>query len=560
MVGPLALFQAPAKAQIERRELPPLPGIESAPSGPPAGVAPPEPQPATIAPGEPPPDYRQPPQGYAQPPPIFGQGSPQAGSRLPIDLFRGLQPDAMQRLLAAVTLPSPSRALATLIARALTTGAERGGADIAVRIEALKRAGRVEETARLLGEVAGTGEAGASARYAEALLAAGHDDEACGVALDPPPDHAGASETKRATFLVPAYCAARKDDMRGAQLSLQLARDNGVQAPLAFAAIDRKGAGSLPKRIEVLAYIFLRLDPKRLRPEIAMRATPDLLYRLAHDDAVPPELKLAAAERAAALNIVDGRTLAAAYRDAAPKLGKSQTPPALRARLFAALEAAPTAKIRADSIDALLVSGRELDLEIPLSEALAEANARLAQDPHAAAFAATGVRVAALAGDDQSAWSFIDAGGGPARSLAFLLAARDPFDPRASQTLGGGPDATLKGGPPQQVLPWLVTVLEALDYEVPIPLWDVAGKVPQPTEGYLPATGELTALKDAADAGELGRTVLLVASVLGPKGPAGANLIAVSDAIRALKRIGLDQEARQVGFEALYAHWPVGRA
>jgi len=48
-----------------------------------------------------------------------------------------------------------------------------------------------------------------------------------------------------------------------------------------------------------------------------------------------------------------------------------------------------------------------------------------------------------------------------------------------------------------------------------------------------------------------------VASALGPQGPAGANLIALGDAVRALKRVGLDQEARRLGFEALYAHWPM---
>ena len=51
--------------------------------------------------------------------------------------------------------------------------------------------------------------------------------------------------------------------------------------------------------------------------------------------------------------------------------------------------------------------------------------------------------------------------------------------------------------------------------------------------------------------------MLLVASALGPKGPAGAHLIALGDAVRALKRVGLDQEARRLGFEALYAQWPV---
>jgi hypothetical protein len=33
-------------------------------------------------------------------------------------------------------------------------------------------------------------------------------------------------------------------------------------------------------------------------------------------------------------------------------------------------------------------------------------------------------------------------------------------------------------------------------------------------------------------------------------------MIALGDGLRALKRVGLDVEARQLAFEALYAHWP----
>jgi hypothetical protein len=63
-------------------------------------------------------------------------------------------------------------------------------------------------------------------------------------------------------------------------------------------------------------------------------------------------------------------------------------------------------------------------------------------------------------------------------------------------------------------------------------------------------------LKEAADAGDTGRTILLAAAVFGPDGPQGAHLIALGDGLRALKRVGLDAEARRLAFEALYAHWP----
>ncbi len=193
---------------------------------------------------------------------------------------------------------------------------------------------------------------------------------------------------------------------------------------------------------------------------------------------------------------------------------------------------------------------------MPIAEALAQASAGLVDDPQAAAFAETGVRVAALAGDEQSAWAWVDAGGERVQSWQLLLAATDPQGPRAEAALAEGVTLALQGGLPPPVLHRLVTVLDALSYDVPIPLWDEASKTPQPNDGDLPATGALTSLKQAADAGEVGRTVLIAAAVLGRNGAKGAHIIALGDTLRALKRVGLDAEARRLGFEALYAHWP----
>jgi hypothetical protein len=43
---------------------------------------------------------------------------------------------------------------------------------------------------------------------------------------------------------------------------------------------------------------------------------------------------------------------------------------------------------------------------------------------------------------------------------------------------------------------------------------------------------------------------------LAPQGAEGANLIALGDAMRALKRAGLEPDARRLGFEDLFAGWP----
>jgi hypothetical protein len=102
----------------------------------------------------------------------------------------------------------------------------------------------------------------------------------------------------------------------------------------------------------------------------------------------------------------------------------------------------------------------------------------------------------------------------------------------------------------------LATVLDALDIDVPIGLWDTASRTPQPATGHLPETGVLAELAQSAKRGDAGRTILLVMRTLGPAGPEGANVLALGDAVRALKRIGLEADARRLALEALIAAWP----
>lgn len=447
-------------------------------------------------------------------------------------------------------MPSSSPALASLLARALARSTD-GSSETRVRVAALERAGRVNELIDMLGQ---GNEPAALAPYALALLAAGRTEDACAVQLDA----GGEASGKHAVFLIPAYCAALSGDRGAARQALDVARDNGVDVTFAARAIGgQTQRPALPPRADVLDYLFLKLGQGSGRADVAAKATPELLFLLAHDDEAPAELRLAAAERAASLNVIDGETLASVYAGAAPKLPKSaQTPSALRAKLFAALESQTSEKIRAESIDALLASSKDARIEIPMSQALAKASGGFAQDTQSANFAETGIRVAALAGDDQTAWDLTESAGNRVRSWQLLLVTTDPLSERVRTALDSGVDIALKAGLPGPLLQRLVTALDALGEEVPIPLWDLAAKSPQPDDGYLPPTGILSALKEAADKGETGRTILLAAAAFGPDGPQGAHMIALGDGLRALKRVGLDAEARRLAFEALYTHWP----
>ena len=156
----------PAVAQVERRQLPVLQGeappqVEEGPrdlAPPPAqdwnspqqGEAPPQVDqgPSDFSGQHPPKDWNS----FVRPPmPQPGDAEARGQSALPPDLWRGLDAGAMQRLLAQIPMPSSSPALASLLARALAASPEGSGSEMAVKIAALERGGRVNELIDMLG-------------------------------------------------------------------------------------------------------------------------------------------------------------------------------------------------------------------------------------------------------------------------------------------------------------------------------------------------------------------------------------------------------------------------
>ncbi len=122
---------------------------------------------------------------------------------------------------------------------------------------------------------------------------------------------------------------------------------------------------------------------QRIRPGLAAKATPELLFLLARDEAAPPELRLAAAERAASLNVIAGEELARAYREAAAKLAQGREvgtgvagaavrrPSRPRRRPIFAPNPSPPCWPRA----------RDQGIEVPVAQALAQASAGLVRGP-----------------------------------------------------------------------------------------------------------------------------------------------------------------------------------
>ncbi len=506
------------------------------------------------------------------------------GSGLPFELWRGLDVAKIEELLARVPIPPRSPALQVLWHRLVTSKAGLGGGDQsrfeALRLEALYRSGLLREAAELLAERASAGDDPAIAVLAaRSEIGLGQRERACSrlkglrILGDGLP-----KILKSEAILISGYCAAAAGDRAAAGLAAELARNEGLDSSPGLAALDAFAYGAKPTAavtgpVGLLDYRILELAGGVDARAVLGRASPALLAAIALGGGADNELKLAAAEAAARLNAIRPEDLAAAYR-ALPAVARGDPRAAAsgadrdgagrRAELFRAAETelAPMKKARA--IRAFLDEARRAELYLPALQAVAKTCASLTPEPEIGWFAETAIEVSLTSADYERARLWAAFGSSFDRSssgrldhwLALADIAGGASAAASAASLAALEERALRGRFSPELLHRIATVLDALDYDVPIRLWEAAGRTPQPNTGYLPETGVLSELQQASKNREFGRTVLLVMATLGPNGAEGAHMLALGDSIRALKRAGLLADARRLGFEALFAAWP----
>jgi hypothetical protein len=363
-----------------------------------------------------------------------------------------------------------------------------------------------------------------------------------------------------------------KGEKAAAGLAADMAREEGVEASPGLEALDAFGTGAKPRysAAKVITLLDYRIAEKAgaLPHKLVLeKGEPALLVSLATDHATPVDLGFPATEAAARLNALTPQMLAGIYRVNAEKVapdallaGQGPKGVARRAALFKAAEDERSPMRKSRLVRAFLDDVRHEGLGMIGAQMIAPAASEITPAPELNWFAETGVETGLAAGrfDMARAWIGIaNQGGGPALDhWRALIDIADPNDPNRGQSFSALENYAASGRFPPAALYRLTTVMEALDYLVPIPLWEAANRIAQPTTGYLPETGVLTDLQAASKKREFGHTVLLVMKALGPNGASDANLIALGDSIRALKRAGLEKDARRLGLEALLADWP----
>lgn len=572
--------------------------IPKAQPPPPADVRPPLAPMGGVYPGPGRPDapgpapYQPPAPGSWQAPAMQGQPLPPPGAKdvvvsdlpppgaadgtgLPADPWAGLDMASLERLIGPLARPDRSVATMDLWRRLWRAGgapaAAKGGAEHfdALRIEALYRSGLIEDmTATINGIAAGrAGDPLLDFLLARGALIEGNVDGACERARDLGRGLAELPESMRGHALIlAAYCGARGGNTAAAGLAAELLRDANVEATVPLAVLDAMAAKgepgtTLPRTVTVLDLKFLELARAPDLGALVERAEPALLALLARSAGVPA-VRAAAAEAAARINALDAKGLAAAYLAAAEAAGTSSGSPALRrAVLVAALEreADPVRKARAAA--ELVADAARSGLIVLASRMVGDAFAAVRPDGRLAAEAETITASLVAAGRFREARAWAAAATGPGgRGQSPWLALADIADPTFEGPRGAALESldelARAGRLPAEFLHRLVTVLDALDYQIPIPLWEAASRTAQPNTGHLPATGVLSELQSAAERKETARTILLALTALGPNGIEGAHMLSLGDAIKALKRAGLEGQARQIAFEALFAGWP----
>jgi hypothetical protein len=485
------------------------------------------------------------------------------GSGMPLELWRGLNLTELEGLLAGLELPPRSFALHQLWRRVLRAaanppvGVRDGEHFTALRLEALYRSGLLDDMAELLrAQPAGPIIKALGARLDIGL---GRREVGCQtITALASPSSGLPGRLKGETQLLAGYCAAAAGDAAAAGLAVELAREEGFEAELPLAVLASVAAAlrrkvQLPGRVLLLDYRFLELMGSVDVQQLFARAEPALIVALAHDRGIDAGLELAAAEAAMQLNALPAGAAGEAYRRlAASADGDPEADPRLRrALLFRALASARAPGQRARLIGALIDEAKASELRAPLARLLAPQLSGLVPSPDLGWFAETAIEIALSAFDygRGHAWA---AGLPPWQALIEVA--------DAEQGAAGPPSLAAmaefaRSRLDAETLDRLATLLDALDVDVPIALWDTAGRTLHPSGGYLPETGVLAELAEAAKRGEAGRTILLVLHALGPRGPAEAHVLALGDAVRALRRVGLEGDARRLALEALLPAW-----
>lgn len=485
--------------------------------------------------------------------------------RLPVQTLSPVMQDLTRRLLLSeARVPAGDRVATSLLGLRVERLSASGQTDL-VRDLLRLAPSRLEDTALARAEVDSmllSGNHAGACTNIEALL---RDDE------DP-------YWLKGLTF-----CKALSGESAAAQLAVSLLREQGGAGDDTFfdlvASLTGETKTSPNSLIDPSPLHLAMLRAARLQiPDDAVPgARPAILRSIATSPNAPLDTRLMAAERAEAAGALAPDALADIYAsvETTPEdqlawqtLATEEAGPRINALLYqvASIESEP--QTRARVVVTALSRARLAGGFNTIARVMRDICSAIEPTPDLGWAASEIGRALLAAGDVASARRWFDiiyqnaSGGVPDAAIAILdlwplIQLTD-----VEGSLGWNPDAlqgwwqgeqARSGDNAYERAAAVFTLMDAIGYPVPERLWQELMEASLTVTAYMPSVQLWRSLETASHGSRVGETVMLSLLALGEVGPAGANPTTLHAVVSALKRVGLDTDARRVALESALA-------
>jgi hypothetical protein len=491
---------------------------------------------------------------------------------LDANMWAGSPHDDIEKLLARAPLASADTAVRALARKVVLTKADNPGGKvtkplIAIRLEKLRDAGFVDDTASLALSTPAKNDAALARAEAEAILIAGKATEACGGATE-----ARLTEGDIFWLELRAYCAAAAGDTATAELTRSVIDAQGRTDPAYTILVDdalnggKKPPGPIAKP-NAMHVFLLRRAGQPIPADLAKHFAPGVSVLSLRDPHNPPDARMAAAERVVKLGAAthaELKAVADAQAIPADRIAKAATEaPKLSflagqalLRRAAQLEARPPAK--AALVHQALLMGEKAELFEVAASLQADIAATI--DPKSVP-------------QDQApliGWSLMLAG--KSQAAARWLGNEDAAKPVLALVSGKDADAQaalsdiarrLAADPPKPDAnrPFEALTLgltDALGLTLPADAKaQAASAAANHWPGRRPDADTMQHMVQAAAAADRkGEAVLRILDIVGAKGPGDLAPDVTIELVRALGDMGLKDPARALAIHALLLYRP----
>lgn len=376
------------------------------------------------------------------------------------------------------------------------------------------------------------------------------------------------------------FCKALNGENAAVQLGVSLLREQGGSGDDSFFELVTSLVGDSKNELSTLIdpsplhMAMLRTARLDVPNDAVPGARPAILRSIATSPNAPLATRLLAAERAEAAGALLPDALAAIYESieippedllAWQTLAAEDAGPWVNALLYQVALTETSADARAHVLTTAISRARAAGGFNTVARVMHDISSAIDPTPSLAWAAPDIGRALLAAGDTSSARQWFDMMHQKAldhdanAALAFqdfwpLIQLMD-----VEGALGWNPDAlrewwegekSLAGDKADERAAIVFTLMDAVGYEVPESLWQELMRAPLTVTAYLPSVQLWRALETASLDFRIGETVLLSLLALGEVGPAGANLTTLHSVVSALRRVGLEADARSLALES----------